>query len=632
MKVHLAASVIACAGVFLFVGCPLESLPFRPLSNEIVSVLLQSAALALFALGALTAPGRKSRWRAGSELLFILGILLVWIFLKRRTGSGFEFLLLFPCLGRLIGKLRQQTVHPRVFQRLLLGGAAIGICCMGLLKQNAPGFLRSELFFAGILIAAAWVVLRLIWKERRTGWLRIPLLLLWGLLLFRAERDLAAVCRDPKDYDEPELKTAMMAETVLQPNRRDLKILLLSDHPQLVRQLSSFPLTRKLVAVSLHDGIDLYRKLNAESDDFNLIVLQLPVPDSLSAERLYSIRFFQILKDRLAEDGVLSVWLTEDELLPPRRLGDLFGRIGAQLQLLFPKVIPADSESLILQCGGNTVTNSPLELNERAGKLLPSAEEMPEGAFLMTDPADVSEREHLFRTVVRPRGSLPPETLSGSLWDSIRSAPALDGGLGRLLDAVRGKILTAGIVLALLVLLIRYFFSAGTENKRNWLTLENGFFIGSSAVFFLLAYQQSTGRLSLDWLLQTGSFVLSMICGLQIPRPVRPQARRIVLGLSLLLPVCGAALLSGWDPEPMVLWAGIASIFGGYTAGMLVRDIGMEGSAVLLGISVGMVSSCVFCLVPGGILTAMILTMLMRIAPLAAGNLQKSFDKRKKSI
>ena len=47
MKVHLAASVIACAGVFLFVGCPLESLPFRPLSNEIVSVLLQSAALAL---------------------------------------------------------------------------------------------------------------------------------------------------------------------------------------------------------------------------------------------------------------------------------------------------------------------------------------------------------------------------------------------------------------------------------------------------------------------------------------------------------------------------------------------------------------------------------------------------------
>ena len=78
-KVRLAAFVIACAGVFLFVGCPLEHLLFRPLSNEVISVLLQSAVLALFALGALTAPGRKSRWRAGWELLFILGIMLGWI-------------------------------------------------------------------------------------------------------------------------------------------------------------------------------------------------------------------------------------------------------------------------------------------------------------------------------------------------------------------------------------------------------------------------------------------------------------------------------------------------------------------------------------------------------------------------
>ena len=166
-KVRLAAFVIACAGVFLFVGCPLEHLLFRPLSNEVISVLLQSAVLALFALGALTAPGRKSRWRAGWELLFILGIMLGWIFLKKHSDSGIEFLLLFPCFGRLIGKLRRQTVRPLVFQLMVLNGAAVGIFCTCLLKQNAPGFLRSNLFFAGILIAAAWVVLRLIWKERR---------------------------------------------------------------------------------------------------------------------------------------------------------------------------------------------------------------------------------------------------------------------------------------------------------------------------------------------------------------------------------------------------------------------------------------------------------------------------------
>ncbi|MBO4649107.1 MAG: hypothetical protein J5806_13225 [Lentisphaeria bacterium] len=631
-KVRLAAFVIACAGVFLFFGCPLEHLLFRPLSNEVVSVLLQSAVLALFALGVLTAPGRKSRWRAGWELLFILGIMLGWIFLKKHSDSGFEFLLLFPCFGRLIGKLRRQTVRPLVFQLMLLLGAAVGILCTCLLKQNVPGFLRSNLFFAGILIAAAWVVLRLIWNERRTGWLRIPLILLWGLLLWRADLDLRAAGRSPKDYAEPELKTAMMVETVLQPNRKDLKILLLSDHPALVRQLSVFPLTRKLVAFSLCDGLDLYRKLNAESDDFDLIVLQLPVPESLSADRLYSSRFFQILKDRLAEDGVLSVWLPEEEFLPPNRSSELFGRTGADLQKLFPKVIPADSESLILQCGGDIVTNSPLELHDRAGKLLPAAAEMPEGAFLMTDQADVTEREHLFQTVVRRDRNQGAEKLHELLWDSIRSAPALDGGLGRMLDAFRGKILTAGVILTLLMLVIRYFFSAGTENKRNWLTLENGFFIGSTAVFFLLSYQQATGRLSLDWLLQTALFVMAMICGVLFSRPVRPQFRRIVFGLSLLLPVCGWALLSGWHPEPMILYASIASVCGGYTAGMLVRDIRMELSEVLLGISVGMVTTCVLCLVPDGMLLALILALLVRIAPLAAGNLQKSFDKRTKSI
>ena len=125
-----------------------------------------------------------------------------------------------------------------------------------------------------------------------------------------------------------------------------MKILLIGDNSAMIRLLNN-PLTRKLSSLSMNTGTDIYRKLNAEADDFDLIVLQLPMPQSLYAERLYSVRFCQLLKDHLADDGILAVWLPE-ELLSCRKnyLSELYGSAGAVLSKVFPQVIPSSTLGL----------------------------------------------------------------------------------------------------------------------------------------------------------------------------------------------------------------------------------------------------------------------------------------------
>ena len=237
------------------------------------------------------------------------------------------------------------------------------------------------------------------------------------------------------------------------------------------------------------------------------------------------------------------------------------------------------------------------------------------------------ENERFFRSEMFRSGGQDSRMCS-LLWNAIRNQPLLDRTmLGGLMDQLRSRLLFLLAIAAAALAVLRYFCSGGIHAKRVWMTWENGIYTGLAAMLFLIPYQQYTGRLSRDWVLLIGFFLLSGFCGclLSLRRHQSPLLVKLLLGLTLLLPLCGLAFLQGYSPEPLVFYAAIGCI--GLTAGVIIGDIRAEISLIPAGLAVGLLLGILLFWLPGGAFFAMILTILTRIPPVSSENLQKQFDK-----
>ena len=616
---------------------------FQVFTNEFYSAVLIAAAFLLFSVGAWLIPGRKSRFFLTGQFVFILLLNVLLIPVRgRHAALGTCFFLFCPLIiGWLTGWLRKNILFPRYFDLIGFGGAAAGFFVFWGLNTHAADSIRS-FFPAAVLVLFCGIITGLlVWNIKTSAWKRTFLFACWLLLALQfvsfGEKLLFGTAWTASKLPQQEgggLKPAAIAQICLQPNRKDLKVLLLGDSRDEIRQLSEFPLVRKLITISLRNGTNLFRRLNAESDDFDLIILQAPLPDSLYAERLYSIRFYQILKDRLSPSGVLAVWLPNEALFYRKtRILELYGTTGAALGNVFSVVKPAGSEPLVLLCGEHNTANLPEELNERANRLLTSSGYLPEGAFLMNTKDEQLEQERLFRSEIFHASSGQKDIQNTLMWNCIRSHPQADRTiLGKMLDHLRGKTLPFLIILTVLFLMIRYFFSGGTARKRNWLTWENGLYNGLVILLLLIPYQQITGRLYRDWIVLGGIFLLTGFCGMLAAagRHHAPLLLKLFMGLTLLLPFCGLAFLNGYIPEPLVFYALIG--YAGYATGAIHGEIQGEMPVLLSGTAAGLLLGTLLYWLPGGLIFAVILAILVRIPPIAAENLQKQFDKPEKKV
>ena len=631
-KIYFAGCGVYCAAAF-FLSAGKSF--FRPLTNEFVSVAFLASAILLFSLAAIGFPKRKSGLSFPFQFLFPL-LLNLGIFLLNRENasfSGLKILLSALALGWLSGQLRRQVLHPRNFYLCCLSGLTGGFFLNWIISMQ-KGTVLFPYVLAGMTAVLLWIICNLIRHSPLPAAGKFMLTTLWILLLLQVWIS----CRTagpqvPVENEKESFKPALIVEAALQPDKKDLKVMLLGNDPEIAETFSRFPLTRKLVVIPLEDGVDIFRRLNAESNDFDLVFLLAERPDSLFAERQYSIPFYQLLKDRLGPQGVLVVHLPEAAAFYLKRRGlDLHGYIGSILRQVFPSVKPADRESNMLLCGRRQITNHPEELNRRAESLLPDLNWLPEGVFLMNTAEEMREWERGFHQQTLRAAGGPPRQDHELMWRCICSYPVfVRTGLGKWLDFLRTRLLSVLAVLTVILLILRYFCSGGQANKRNWLSWENGLYTGLVSVLFMVPFQQLTGRLSSDWRLLTGIFLLTGLCGMSasIGRHHTPLLLKLLLGLTLLLPLCGIAFLRGYTAGPVIFYA--LTGYVGYTAGAVCGDIQAELPLVLLGIAAGFLLCTLLYWLPGGIWFAAVIAILMRIPPAAAENLQKQFDKRKKA-
>ena len=327
---------------------------------------------------------------------------------------------------------------------------------------------------------------------------------------------------------------------------------------------------------------------------WDLVVLDLPDPDTAVANRLYTADFFAALHDRMAPDGVLLTRLRAAENVldaAHRRLG---GSVLATLRQAFPDVVLVPGEETWFLAGreGAGLVQTPEALAGRyhAGALRPEQFSADLYATLV-EPRRVEEARAAYEAAVAEEGRALVNTdarpvtyfLDLLVW-AAESGPALVAALDALRSA-GGWLLLAPLLVLLAVRIHRAALRGGDRAQRdrwNGAALLAAFGGGSIALqlTLLLAFQSRFG--DLYWLvgLLNAVFMAGLAAGGALgvrflPRlfPGRPTVAALVVACAGLAGAASLPVLLGG------LSTGAAAAAGEWAWGLLVLAVGFVAGA-----------------------------------------------------
>lgn len=99
--------------------------------------------------------------------------------------------------------------------------------------------------------------------------------------------------------------------------------------------LTEYELDHEKVNIHLSEGRLFLRNT---SDLYDLILINLPIPSTLQINRYYTVEFFEMAKERLKDNGILSITVPGSETFLSSELMELNRTIYASLKKVFPHV------------------------------------------------------------------------------------------------------------------------------------------------------------------------------------------------------------------------------------------------------------------------------------------------------
>lgn len=637
-------NLFICGIISFLTVCLLCSPPdsfFENGRNEFFSVLRLSADLILISLGMLTGVLYKRKTGRLWTFWLILFLAAGFFIFSRNTEILFRYpgvskLPFFYLSGWLLAGCCICIPRKVCFLRSCFAGSAAGFALNFAIAEFAFPLNGIQQILPSVSIVFSGIVFiltgRILFRKRTAALILLTavsvLFFLYAGYCFLQMQS----CGFEYRLSMPDHQLPLTAQSGLQPNRKAIRILQISEQEK-AEGLKQFPLTQELVHLPLHtpDGQDIFRRLDRLPENFDLIVLLPPFPDTLAAARFYTPEFFELLKKHLAPGGVAAIRLFDDQTakkIRKERLLDIYGVIGATLRRTFRTVKPATDNNFILLCGEENVTNLPQELDARARELLAGHDYLPDGLFLlMNTEEELTARDHaILEHVIRSECNegFPPPLLRAVFLGQTE----LDRTpWGKLTEHLMTHLLRICIIVFSGILILRYLFSGGTVRKRCCLSLENGLFAGILLFLLGLALQRAAGRLPQDWTLLAGLFFLASLLG-TFPENCPPFRLKCFLLPALLLPAAGAVMLYGkYPPDCLQLY--LTAFFAGYVFGQEAGAIRANYGALLSGLAAGMILCVLLFWTPGGLIFAAVLACLTKIPPLSSENLQKEFDKRK---
>lgn len=611
--------------------------PFRSGMNEFHSFLWLALFLLTVAAGKYSMEQKRISLNRNALILFLISgatFLLLYVFC-RFQGALWTSSALLPSAfiaGMCSALFVRLTPSREKLHLYELGGATLSALLLFSFTDRISGrpvflLLTAAFFFFTFEVLLFLFPLLMKKRQRYLFVFFISLLLILLLYSFLVSVFLCCVRSSSEPLSENDFIRQIAVVSGLQPDKRAIRVLLLSPPGTSSESVSTFPLTNKFTLLPLSDSADPFTLLGNCPFNYDLILMIPPEPGTFSANRLYTPDFFLTLRNHLSPDGVLGVVIPEFSGARYRRdrLFEIRGIVAATLRRVFPKVRLSPGGSYLLLCGGENVSNDLQELNERAGKLLSSSDYLPDNLMLLLNtPEEMDQKNRSFSeysVTAKENQSFPPPLLTSVL----RGMPEIDlTPLGAVSDFYRRSAVFWGGWMIVFWLLMRYFLSGGLKKKRTCLTFENGFFAGGVfASALLLAQIKSTSLYSDGWLL-AAIFFFFTFWGLAASGG-NPVFSRAVYLFSALLPLLTTgAFLFDFPGEEQISFAAMAAT--GFCLGLSAGEIQGYSSHLFFGFSFGILLLILSVFPFYGLWFCAGILVLTRIPGIVTKNMKKEFE------
>ncbi len=257
--------------------------------------------------------------------------------------------------------------------------------------------------------------------------------------------------------------------------------------------------------------------LKEESRFYDVVLIGFSNQADLSSNRMFTVEFFKLVKNRLKPDGMLALWMPGSLTYLGKELKDLNSCVFNSLKLVYKytRAIPGDYNIFIASDSGKIFTVTPDLITERlrernisAGILIPDYLEERLGVKLQSWFSDqIEQASQSENTDLRPAAIYEAMKISNKKF-SPKFNIVLDYFNRLNLKTIFFIIFVATIVLA--------FISKRLQNRRTpvaYAIFTTGFFGMLTSLLLIFAYQAFYGCLYQDISLLSAAFIFGTAIG-----------------------------------------------------------------------------------------------------------------------
>ncbi len=298
------------------------------------------------------------------------------------------------------------------------------------------------------------------------------------------------------------------------------------DYPARLRGIVPAPY-REAIEKIRSPRADARRFLKETTDQFDLIVLQLPDAATLAANRFHTREFLSLVKRTLRADGVAAVQFPGASNVLGSELALLGASVMTTLEQVFPRVALKPGESSWLLGGDRAeLSESPAVLRDRFATIPGAAAVFPPDALLALYPPDrIAFQCAAYRGAAEavPDALLAntdaqPKALVYALLLALRQA-----GFATSVNIVRALFLRGAMLIACAIAIyaiLRRLYARSRRRSGSTDLFDNGFLLFTAgwlgmalSVVLLFAFQAAFGSLYLHIGLLSALFMLGAFAG-----------------------------------------------------------------------------------------------------------------------
>ena len=369
---------------------------------------------------------------------------------------------------------------------------------------------------------------------------------------------------------EPELAYPAAVFAAMQPERANLKVLLISSpFSNLLKALSRLTVISKIDFLSLdRELIDTSEKLGIiprnekkidiiradprayleersrkDNELYDLIILMDAEPDTLSGNRFFTEEFFNLVSTHLKAYGVFVTCMSSSRGYSGAATNVFNASIIKTLRKVFPKIAITPGENKLIAAGSSNVTAVFTKLDARIGKYMKAFKEFPQGmmSVIFSQSEQMSESQEIEKSAEYAeenrdsRPVLPFYYLrykAGILSGDIQNP----GAITKFIEWCFNKWLFILIWALSLYILVRFILARNIVRYLSFASFENGLYAMGLELLLLFIYQNRCGALYGDLAAAIGIFIGGTALGAWVSREYINLKKTIMI-MSFLIPL-----------------------------------------------------------------------------------------------